>query len=136
MEKFSRNEQQEIVMSIIYSALTYASAGVTFSVEELIEDNTGLPYEEVPFFIKELTIKTLNHEEEIIKAIEPKLNKWQFHRLNRVDQAVLLMSYAHYYYIGNVSKSIVINIAVKMVKKFVLNDDYKYVNAVLDEVLV
>lgn len=62
--------------------------------------------------------------------------KWKFHRLNRVIQAILLMSYTHYFYIGNVDKRIVINVAIKLAKRYVVGDEYKFVNAILDEVLV
>ena len=55
---------------------------------------------------------------EIIKKIEPKLVNWTFVRLNRLAQAILIMSVAHYFYIGNVDKAIVINVAVVLAKKY------------------
>ncbi|MGI6644291.1 MAG: transcription antitermination factor NusB [Bacilli bacterium] len=134
--KFSRNQQQELTLAIIYSALTYAKADVEFSLTELIEGICKENYEDVPIFIKDLTIQTLKHQQDIIDVIEPKLNKWKFHRLNRMTQAIFLMSYAHFYYIGGVEKNVVINIAVKHAKKFIVEDDYKFINAVLDEVLI
>lgn len=134
--KITRNQQQEIGLAIIYSALSYVNADVVFDVEELIETISGIPIDEVPIFLKELTIKTLINIDKIINEITPKLVKWKFHRLNRVIQAILLMSYTHYFYIGNVDKRIVINVAIKLAKRYVVGDEYKFVNAILDEVLV
>ncbi len=134
--KITRNQQQEIGLAIIYSALSYVNADVVFDVEELIETISCTPIDEVPIFLKELTIKTLINIDKIINEITPKLVKWKFHRLNRVIQAILLMSYTHYFYIGNVDKRIVINVAIKLTKRYVVGDEYKFVNAILDEVLV
>ena len=134
--KITRNQQQEIGLAIIYSALSYVNADVVFDVEELIETISGIPIDEVPIFLKELTIKTLINIDKIINEITPKLVKWKFHRLNRVIQAILLMSYTHYFYIGNVDKRIVINVAIKLTKRYVVGDEYKFVNVILDEVLV
>lgn len=134
--KITRNQQQEIGLAIIYSALSYVNADVVFDVEELIETISCTPIDEVPIFLKELTIKTLINIDTIINEITQKLVKWKFHRLNRVIQAILLMSYTHYFYIGNVDKRIVINVAIKLAKRYVVGDEYKFVNAILDEVLV
>ena len=133
--EYSRNEYQEIAMSIIYDTLTYDSIGLDYDIKELISDIAGLPYEEVDLFLKEIVVKSINYRDEIIKRIEPKLVNWTFVRLNRLAQAILIMSVAHYFYIGNVDKAIVINVAVVLAKKYLISDDYKFINALLDNVL-
>ena len=60
--------------------------------------------------------------------------KWSFDRLNLLEQAILIMSYTHRQ-TQNADKSIIINVAVKLAKKFLDKDDYKFVNAILDKVL-
>ena len=45
--EYSRNEYQEIAMSIIYDTLTYDSMGLDYDIKELISDIAGLPYEEI-----------------------------------------------------------------------------------------
>ena len=44
------------------------------------------------------------------------LNRWKWSRLPLLSQAILLMSYAHFYYVEKVDKRIVINIAVELAK--------------------
>ena len=80
-------------------------------------------------------VKALLHKSEIVEVIEPKLNKWKFDRLNRLAQSILLLSYAHYYYVKDVEKPVVIDVAIRLAKKYLDDGDYKFINAVLDEVL-
>ena len=91
-------------------------------------------YDEISFFCKEIVIKSLAHINEIKKTFQEKMPKWNFDRLNLVEQSILIMSYTHKQ-TENSDKSIIINIAVKLAKKFLEEDDYKFVNAVLDKVL-
>ena len=65
------------------------------------------------------------------------MRKWTFDRLNRVEQAILIMSFAHYYYVEpEVDKKVVIDIAIKLSKTYLAPTDYKFVNAILDNVLI
>ena len=60
--------------------------------------------------------------------------KWSFDRLNLIEQSILLMSYTHKQN-EKADKRIIIDVAVKLAKKFCDKDDYKFVNAILDKVL-
>ena len=115
MPTSSRNSNQEKAMTIIYDALTYENIGY--------------------FYVKEVVVKALLNKSKIIEEIEPHLNKWKFNRLNRLAQAILLLSYAHYYYIQDAEKPVVIDVAIRLSKKYLDDGDYKFINAVLDEVL-
>lgn len=133
--KTSRNANQEKAMIIIYDALTYEDMNIDYDIKEIIGDVLGDSYENSDFYVREVVVKALLHEKEIISEIEPKLNKWKFNRLNRLAQAILLLSYAHYKYVEGVDKAIVIDIAVHLAKKYLDDGDYKFINAVLDNVL-
>ena len=133
--KTSRNANQEKAMIIIYDALTYEEMNINYDIKEIIGDVLGDSYENSDFYVREVVVKALLHEKEIISEIEPKLNKWKFNRLNRLAQAILLLSYAHYKYVEGVDKAIVIDIAVHLAKKYLDDGDYKFINAVLDNVL-
>lgn len=133
--KTSRNANQEKAMIIIYDALTYEDMNINYDIKEIIGDVLGDSYENSDFYVREVVVKALLHEKEIISEIEPKLNKWKFNRLNRLAQAILLLSYAHYKYVEGVDKAIVIDIAVHLAKKYLDDGDYKFINAVLDNVL-
>ena len=130
----SRNEEHELIMTCIYDALLYSNMDKEFSIEEIMCSVFEVEYDEISFFAKEMVIKSLSHVNEIKAIYQAHMPKWSFDRLNLVEQAILLMSYTHKQ-IENSDKSIIINIAVKLAKKFLDKDDYKFVNAILDKVL-
>ena len=130
----SRNEEHELIMTCIYDALLYSNMGKEFSVEEIMCSVFEVEYDEISMFAKEMVIKSLSHINEIKEIFQARMPKWSFDRLNLVEQAILLMSYTHKQ-IENSDKSIIINVAVKLSKKFLDKDDYKFVNGILDKVL-
>ena len=130
----SRNQEHELIMTCIYDALLYADMEQEFSVEEIMTSVFEVGYDEISFFVKEIVIKSLAHINEIKNVFQAQMPKWKFDRLNLVEQAILIMSYTHKT-TQNVDKSIVINVAVKLAKKYLEKDDYKFVNGILDKVL-
>ena len=94
-----------------------------------------MSFEDIPYFSKEIIIKSLSHLNEIIATFQEKMPKWKFSRINKVEQAILIMSYTNYKLVGDIDKKIVINTAINLSKKYLDDDDYKFVNAILDNVL-
>lgn len=131
----SRNQQQEYALYVIYSALVYRKAELDFAPDQSLSDLTEIDYYENDIFLRELVIKSLINLDHIIVELTPHLVKWKFDRLNMLSQAILIMSYAHYFYVEKIDKAIVINIAIKFAKRFVPGEDYKYINAILDRVI-
>ena len=54
------------------------------------------------------------YHSDIIPDFNAHMNKWTFDRLNRVEQAILLLGYIHYFHIEEVDKGVVIDIAVRL----------------------
>jgi len=130
----SRNQEHELIMTCIYDALTYSNMNQEFSIEDIMCSVFNVEYDEISFFVKEIVIKSLSHVNEIKKIFQEKMPKWSFDRLNLVEQSILLMSYTHKQN-ENSDKRIIIDVAVKLAKKFLDKDDYKFVNAILDKIL-
>lgn len=131
----TRNKSHEVAVQVLYAMLINIKNGQTFEFHTMLSDISEEPYDELPLFLKETIVYSLKHYTEIIEKLTPFLKDWKFSRLNLVTQAILIYSYAHFYYIGNVNKAVVINIAVKLSKLFTPDEDYKFINAVLDGVL-
>lgn len=131
----TRNQSHEIAVQALYAMLISIKNGQSFEFTEVIANISDEPYSELPIFLKETLLNSLKHYDEIILKLEPHLNNWKFSRLNLVTQAILIYSYAHFFYIGNVSKAIIINVAVKLSKLYTPDEDYKFINAVLDGAL-
>lgn len=133
----SRNEEQTILMTVLYEALTYLDMKEEVDVEKILSDAVEKPYEEVSFYLKKSLIEALKNLPVIIEEFNKHMRKWTFDRLNRVEQAILIMSFAHYYYVEpEVDKKVVIDIAIKLSKTYLAPTDYKFVNAILDNVLI
>ena len=137
MEKISRNQENFIIMTVIYDELTdYTVGNSAFrDVNEIILQITDIPLNEHSAYVQNCIASVLSHYGEIVSAFQPHLRGWVWERLPLLTRAVLLMSYAHFYYVEKIDKSIVINVAVDLAKKYIEEKQAKFVNAILDEVL-
>lgn len=122
-------------MSCVYDFLTRVEMGVEINVKELLERVCAAPFEEIDTFISEVVIKVIKNHEEIVAMLQANMLKWKFSRLNRIAQSILLLSVAHYRFVGGVERGIVIDIAVRMAKRYLDGGDYKFINAILDNTL-
>jgi transcription antitermination factor NusB len=131
----TRNQTHEVAMTLIYNALTLAKIDLPVDLEQLMTDYLEEPYANIDVYIKEVVIKAIKHQREIIDLVNPHLIKWTFDRLNLLTQAIFLLAVAHYQYVKDVDKNVVIDNAIKLAKKFVDPKDYAFINAILDKVL-
>ena len=134
----NRNQQHYIIMTVIYNELSdFAMNGgkVFRDARDLTSELCEVPYEEVDDFIKRSIACSLQNYGEIVKAFTPFLKNWTWDRIPLLTRAILVMSYAHFYYVEKVEKKIVINTAVNLAKKYLEEKQAKFINAILDGVL-
>ena len=129
--ELSRNQEHFIIMTVIYNELTDFTFGEGKMVRSANEIISSMCSEASPFVVDSIMI-SLQKYGEIKNAYIPYLNKWKWDRLPLLTQAILLMSYTHYKYLGPVDKSIVINIAVNLAKKYIDDKQAKFINGLLD----
>jgi transcription termination factor NusB len=133
-----RNQQHYIIMTIIYDELVDFSTNVSEmerDARELISEMCDQPYDEVDDFIKNVVILSLTKYGIIRDAYIPYLKSWKWERLPLLTQAILLMSYAHYYFVEKSDKRVVIDVAVNLAKKYIDIKQSQFINAILDGVL-
>ena len=131
----SRNQEHELIAISIYDALIYTEMDEVFSLEDVLEGVFMLSYDEIPYFSKEVVIKSLANINDIKAIFQAYMPKWNFDRLNALERAILLMSYTHKQLDNAADKKVIIDVAVRLSKKYLDKDDYKFVNAILDKVL-
>ena len=134
----NRNQQHYIIMTVIYDELNdyFIGGGKTFrDARELTSELCGCEYEQVDDYIKRSIALTLQNYGAIKQAFLPFLKNWSWERLPLLTQAILLMSYAHFYYVEKVDKRIVIDVAVNLAKKYIDEKQAKFIHAILDGVL-
>ena len=137
MEKISRNQENFIIMTVIYDEIAdqVAGKGANFrDVDEIIREMTDdpLPFKEHSAYVQNMISSVLNNYGSIITAFQPHLRNWKWERLPLLTQSVLLMSYAHFYYVEKIDKRIVINTAVELAKKYIEEKQAKFINAILE----
>lgn len=138
-KELSRNKQQYIVMSVVYSVLNdfeNNETNVFMDPRETIAELCNSDYDSAPLYVKKLVHLSLLHYTDAKNVFKGELNNWKWERLPLLTRAILVFSYAHFYYYGdNVDKKIIINIAVELAKEYVDEKQQKFVNAILDKVL-
>ncbi|MCQ2588529.1 MAG: transcription antitermination factor NusB [Treponema sp.] len=94
----------------------------------------GLDVEEKTF-AEMLITGTLEHVSEIDEIIKNHLSeKWSFDRVNKVTLAILRTAVYEIKYLAGSAKSIVIDEAVTIAKRYGADDAYKFINAILDKI--
>lgn len=136
----SRNQSHYIIMTAIYIELAdfnFAKGESPRPAEEVIRDLLPEEMEEIPLFILDSVNLSLLHYGEAVEALTPYLTNWKWERIPLLSQAILLMSYTHFYYVekGKVDKKVVINTAVELGMKYVEEKQAKFINAILEKVL-
>ena len=133
--KLTRNQEQERVFFILYQALFQVRMGRELDIVSIIEETVQEPFEDVSVFVKETSIKVLKNYDELKAIIEPNCVNWSFSRINLILIAILMLGIGEYKYVGGVDKAIIIDVCVKLAKKYGDEKDYRFVNALLDKVL-
>ena len=131
----SRNQYQEKLMFIIYQMLFLSRIEQEFDIKELMCDTLECDYEDVPVFVKEVSIKCALNFSEIYEMIVPHCSTWKIDRINMVSIACIMLAITEFKYVGDVDKAVIIDVAIKLCKKYAGEKDYRFVNAVLDKIL-
>jgi len=133
--ELSRNQQHYIIMTAIYNELTDFTFGdrtVIRNAEDVISSLCECEIKDVPPYIVDTVMVSLSKYGEIKAAYAPYLKNWKWERLPLLTQAILLMSYSHFYFIEKVDKVVIINTAVTLAKKYIDDKQGKFINAILD----
>ena len=135
--EISRNKLHEKALTIIYQCLTFESLGNEYDIKEVISNNMELPFEDVDIYLRHVVVSAIAHKQQAINTFTPNLKKWRFERLSLLLRSLLILSYAQYYHLTNsdMDKKVIINVAVNLAKTYLEKDDYKFVNAILENTL-
>lgn len=129
-----RSELREKMMSTIYCYIIRFNNNISFDPFEIITEIFQENLEDIDTYAKDIYLQFLKHNKEIVNKVEPNLTAWTFDRLNTVAQAIFYLALSENY-IKETPKKVIINESVAIAKKYIPNDDFKYINAVLDKVL-
>ena len=125
----NRSELREIIMRVIYQINLLEESKLDYDINSLIKEQIEVEND----FVNESINVILKNKKELVSLANKYLKDWTMDRLNKVDQAILLL--AIYELIYTDTPSIVsINEAVELSKKYSDEAVTKMINGVLDKI--
>lgn len=132
--EMTRTRERELLVFSTYSCLIRSLNEDQFDPLEVLSDIFELDIDQINIYPKKVYFYMLKHKNEIVQIVTPLLNKWTFDRLNYIAQAIFLIAVCEIAFVKEVDNKIILNESIKIAKKYIPNNDYKYINAVLDRV--
>ena len=87
MKVKNRSELREIIMKVIYQTLILKESNLEIDVDFLIKEQLEIDNE----FVKTSVYGILEKQKTIEKQVNDSMKDWEIKRLNKVDQAILLL---------------------------------------------
>jgi len=125
----NRSELREIIMKVIYQTMILREGELEVDTKSLIHELLEIENE----FVNTSVEGIIKHEEDIRVLANNYLKDWEISRLNKVDQAIILLGIYELLYTETPSV-VAINEAIELSKKYSDEKVTKMINAVLDEV--
>ena len=125
----TRNEVREIALRIIYKINIFDAAQLYYDVDDLIKEE----YEVENDFVNSLVNGVIEKKDELTSLVNKYMSDWTLDRLNKVDQALFLLSSYELKYLDTPS-IVSINEWVEISKKYSDEKVTKMLNGILDNI--
>ena len=123
----NRSELREIIMKVMYQVMILKEGKLEVNTKALIHEQLEIENE----FVNTSVDGILEYEEDIRSMANTYLKDWEINRLNKVDQAIILLGIYELLYTETPSV-VAINEAIELSKKYSDEKVTKMINAVLD----
>lgn len=90
--------------------------------------------EEVRLFANELVVGTVNHLDEIDERIRVRTEHWRIPRMAIVDRNLLRMAVFEFLFQPTTPKTVAINEALEIARRFSTSEATQFVNGILDAI--
>jgi len=109
---------------------------VSTNIEEVLEYTfeNGKFADEIKEFTLILVKGVMSNLSEIDKTINNYTNNWSLERITNIDRNILRMAIYEILYLKNIPKSVSINEAVELAKKYGTKSSFSFVNGVLGKI--
>ena len=125
----NRSELREVIMKVLYQVFLFQESKLEYNLDDLIHEQ--LEVENT--FVDDCVHGVLDNQDNLRKMANDSLQGWSLDRLNKVDQAILLLGI--YELIHTDTPSVVcINEAIELSKKYSDEKVTKMMNATLDKI--
>lgn len=125
---------REIVLKILYQIdILKASDSEDSQLIETYFQSFRRVNEDEERFIRNVIGRIREQKEEIDRSISQNLIGWKMNRLSPIDRSLLRMGIAESHF--NDQKAVIIDDIIRIAKKYGEQDDYKFINAILDKLI-
>ncbi len=136
IKQYTRRDERRKTRQALYQVIRFAEKGEDYDATQIILDRYSVKsLDLVPPFSLLLYVTALDHYDEIKKRVSDHLVNWTFDRIDDVLKGLLFRAIAEGKYVQITPRKVVINEAVNLAKDFLSEEDYKFVNALLDKVI-
>lgn len=125
----NRSELREIIMKVIYQVLILEESKLEVDIDFLIHEQLEIEND----FVRESVYGIIKNQEKIVSLANSSMKDWEMSRLNKVDQAIILLGIYELLYTETPSV-VAINEAIELSKKYSDEKITKMINAVLDHI--
>lgn len=98
------------------------------AIRYTLEENESDP------FLEDLVIGTTKNLAELDKHISENLEKWTIERLGNIDRSILRMATYEMIYLEDIPRSVSMDEAIELAKKFGDDSSSKFINSVLSKI--
>ena len=85
-------------------------------------------------FSNVINVGTMENRESIDKMISKYSENWKLSRISKIDKQILRMAIFELVYLHDVPKSVVINEAIEIAKKYGSEESSSFINGILDRI--
>ncbi|MCL4147831.1 UNVERIFIED_CONTAM: hypothetical protein GTU68_054273 [Idotea baltica] len=106
----------------------------SFNLDESLNkfELKSIEWVETDQFTQALFTKTILHEEELEKYIEPKLKNWELDRINQMDHILIKMAICEVLHFPTIPIKVTINEYIELAKLYGTNKSKDFVNGIVD----
>ncbi|GGL55474.1 transcription antitermination factor NusB [Sporolactobacillus putidus] len=121
----NRRQAREMALQALFQ-ITLSDTDRETAIEAVKTDSKP-----VDPFVDRLLNETVAHEKEIDRLIGKHLVHWSFDRIGNIDKTILRLAVCEMLYFDDVPKTVTINEAIELCKKYSDEETRRFVNGVL-----
>jgi len=126
-----RRLSREISLKVLFQ-IDLVNTSIEETLKYTLENNKYS--DDVKEFTLILVKGVMNHLSEVDNTINNYTNNWSLERITNIDRSILRIAIYEILYLVNIPKSVSINEAVELAKKYGTKSSFSFVNGVLGKI--
>lgn len=130
----NRRNLREAVLKALY-AYELGTDEASYVINTIIKPDAGDDKSEIEF-AENLFLKTIRLRNDFDALITSKIQNWELSRIALIDKLVLRMALCEFLHFEDIPTKVTINEAIELAKKYSTAKSGRFVNGVLDAILI